>query len=148
MTTIERKRLRELAVKATPGPWDNRCREFSNTARPRHIWSEYGWLTCDHGLISPMNSSVPDAEFMAVARTAVPQLLDLVEELERKPIEVKEAVECLVTALKADPGFYYSYQANIAMAFVDQFSTPYPDGFDLHKMANEAAKTFLDRLCK
>jgi len=77
------KRARELAEKATPGPWDNRCREFSNSERPRHVWAEYGWIA---SIYSPLDSSVPDAEFIAESRTLVPALADALE----KALEEKE----------------------------------------------------------
>lgn len=35
--------LKEKAEKATPGPYDARCREFSNHAR-LELWTELGWL--------------------------------------------------------------------------------------------------------
>ena len=69
--------------------------------------------------------------------------------------KLKEAVEVLCNALKEDPSYYISWQANIAMAFQDV----YWDTYDLsksngearitvHKIANEAAKDFLDLLIK
>jgi len=69
-------------------------------------------------------------------------------------MKIQSAVKKIQEELKKDKGFYYAYQANIAMAFIDSV-----DGFDnkktgeilinrktLHKIANEAAKKFLDLL--
>ena len=66
------KEIEARANAATPGPWDNRCKEFSNSERARHIWSEYGWLCT---LESPLDSKEVDAAFIAHARTDVPKLL-------------------------------------------------------------------------
>ena len=35
--------------------------------------------------------------------------------------KLKEAVSVLVEALRSDPEYYYSWQANIAMAFQDEW---------------------------
>lgn len=79
----------------------------------------------------------------------------------------KEVVEQLIKALKEDQEYYYSWQANIAMAFQDEFErsrigrymknnrpkwlediTP-KDSSPVHYIANNAAKNFLDQLtCK
>ena len=67
---------------------------------------------------------------------------------------IKEAVETLIQALKDDPQYYYSWQANIAMAFYDVFIE---DGAlcdreshreRVHESCNKAAKNFLNLLCK
>lgn len=72
-------------------------------------------------------------------------------------ITTKEAVEQLIKALKEDPEYYYSWQANIAMSFQDEYSkrfkgqTLYPEGETpaiIAEIANEAAKNFLNLLCK
>ncbi len=55
----------------------------------------------------------------------------------------------LIKALKNDPGVYYAWQANIAMAFVDEMrrsASRRPAYKDLHKIANDAAKHFLNIL--
>jgi len=66
-------------------------------------------------------------------------------------LTTKEAVEILVKSLQLDPGYRYGWQANIAMAFVDEFQrskfldqVPY---CEIHKIANKAADNFLDLLC-
>jgi len=67
--------LREVAKAATPGPWDARCREFSNTELPRNIWTEYGYIAktenCDQ---------VQNATHIATFNpTQVLELLDHIE---------------------------------------------------------------------
>lgn len=84
MTREERKRLRELVDKATPGPW---------TEEPLNALLRFGrkqdgpW--CDHDGVCPDDA---DAEFIAAARTAVPALLDALERSERK-LSNQEALE-------------------------------------------------------
>ena len=67
--------------------------------------------------------------------------------------KVKEAVETLCAALKEDAGYYYSWQANIAMAFKDEYGRAYEKSpimwetdLDLHTVANTAADNFLKQL--
>ena len=62
-------------------------------------------------------------------------------------ISTEQAVEVLTTALREDPGFYLSYQANIACAIQDTFldKTPKEDWRDLHRRANNAARLFMSR---
>lgn len=70
---------------------------------------------------------------------------------------VKNAIEVLTKALRADKSegsYYYSWQANIAMAFQDAYgwvmkgslSLIPPTAQDLHEISNKAAKNFLDLL--
>lgn len=69
---------------------------------------------------------------------------------------IEKAMRRLTSELSADKSegsYYYSWQANIAMAFKDEFERQYPHSstgylFDLHLIANNAAKNFLDILCK
>lgn len=63
------------------------------------------------------------------------------------------ATHILFEALKRDNQLYYAYQANIAMAFKDEYdrqakSRHYIDlnKIDIHEVANTAAKYFLDQL--
>jgi hypothetical protein len=64
--------------------------------------------------------------------------------------EIKRAVCVLTTALKNDPDFYRTYQANIAMAMFDELgesaSIAPQDGITtaMHSICNKAAKRFLD----
>ena len=60
---------------------------------------------------------------------------------------VKDAVKTLTKALKKDESFYYAYQANIAMAFKDEYARnrkKYMNKVDIHKVANQAARNFLN----
>jgi hypothetical protein len=63
-------------------------------------------------------------------------------------MRVQKAVKVLTKALKDDPGFYLSYQSNIAMAFQDEWDRQaklHPlETADVHKVANNAAKNFLN----
>lgn len=57
----------------------------------------------------------------------------------------------LVEELKKDkdPGSYYhAWQSNIAMSFYDECARNGVDGPLIHKVANQAAKNFLDLLIK
>ena len=51
--------------------------------------------------------------------------------------------------LKNDKELYYAWQANIAMQFYDEFrrcKKKYKNNNDIHTIANEAAKNFLNLL--
>lgn len=66
---------------------------------------------------------------------------------------IPETMKILVKALKEDPDYYMSWQANIAMAFKDEFSR-HPRAAEavnsetVHVIANTAAKDFLNLLIK
>jgi hypothetical protein len=64
---------------------------------------------------------------------------------------VPNAIKALVKALKEDGSYYYSWQANIAMAFYDEWKRNDKEGYckdqHLHVVANKAAMNFLDLLC-
>lgn len=63
--------------------------------------------------------------------------------------KLKEAVELLCENLKSDETYYYSWQANIAMAFKDEYARNSPVGSrldNLHELSNNAAKNFLNQL--
>lgn len=61
-------------------------------------------------------------------------------------------IKNLVKALKTDKGYFYSWQANIAMAFEDTYYQKKlknkPSRKDIHEISNEAAIYFLGLLCK
>jgi hypothetical protein len=57
--------------KATPGEWDNRCKEFSNSEIARHIWTNYGWIATFN---SPLNSTIADAEFTGLSANNIIKL--------------------------------------------------------------------------
>lgn len=68
--------------------------------------------------------------------------------------DVPHAVSVLCKALHEDPEFFYGWQANIAMNFVDEAIRQDPTEFQgerkkwLQDVANEAAKNFLNILIK
>jgi len=70
----------------------------------------------------------------------------LVEELEN---DVPLAMEILKKAMN-DESYYIAWQANIAMAFCDEFTKQRPDSDEecevIHKIANQAAMNFLNLL--
>ena len=69
---IDRERLRKLADAAARGPWevdDGGGYDFSVTQGP-----DGDYIACD---VTPR-----DAEFIAAARTAIPQILDLLDQAE------------------------------------------------------------------
>lgn len=73
---------------------------------------------------------------------------------EKEFIPVAEAVATLVLALKADPDYRRAWQANIAMAFYDEFCRSFGPvdrditPGDIHPVANRAADNFLNILCR
>ena len=80
----------------------------------------------------------------------------LIEDDVIKIMSVNETIiSRLQKALKEDPELYYSYQSNIAMPFVDccynykkKNNKKSLSQKDIHIIANEAAKQFLDLLIK
>lgn len=71
---------------------------------------------------------------------------------------IPDNLKVIIEALRADktPGSYYhSWQANIAMAFKDEWDRQSKkkdyarlNTMDVHEVANTAAKNFLDLLCR
>ena len=62
-------------------------------------------------------------------------------------MRIKKAVKTLTSALKKDSDFFYAYQSNIAVAFMDEFTRSkkrYKSGEDIHGIANRAAVNFLN----
>lgn len=60
-------------------------------------------------------------------------------------------IKKLIKNLKKDKQYYYSWQANIAMAFKDEYdrcSKKYKNRKDIHNIANKAAINFLNLLIK
>ena len=58
-----------------------------------------------------------------------------------------EITDVITEAIRNDSELYYGYQANIAMAFVDEYdrcSKKYKNRMDIHDIASKAAKNFLD----
>lgn len=61
-------------------------------------------------------------------------------------MKIKKAVKTLTGALKKDDDFFYAYQSNIAVAFMDEFARnkkQYKSREDIHGIANRAAVNFL-----
>jgi hypothetical protein len=86
MTTEERERLRVLCDKATPGPWLARVRLDWGEAL---VYTPQGSQTSDECDVCYLNEDrstgelAATAEFIAAARTALPELLDALETAER-----------------------------------------------------------------
>lgn len=67
--------------------------------------------------------------------------------------DLSKAVDTLAKNLKNDPRYRYTWQANIAMSFKDEYyrivtrdgEAPTPE--NIHKIANDAADKFLTLLC-
>ena len=58
-------------------------------------------------------------------------------------------IDELIKNLKEDEDLYYAYQSNIAMAFKDEYDRndkKYKNRTDVHEIANNAAKNFLNLL--
>lgn len=76
-------------------------------------------------------------------------------------VTIPQAIEVITEAMledKSEGSYYYSWQANIAMAFKDEYdrikerhrimsSIHEPFSPNIHDIANDAAKHFLDSLC-
>lgn len=70
-------------------------------------------------------------------------------------ITTKEAVDKIIYELETDKDYYYMWQANIAMAYIDneawykqKTKKKFLNHEDKHVIANNAAKYFLDILIK
>ena len=59
-------------------------------------------------------------------------------------MDVKKEMDAVCKALREDAEYYQACQANIAMAFVDEWREA--DDHEIHPLANRAAKRFLDML--
>ncbi len=59
--------------------------------------------------------------------------------------------DTIIDLIKKDADMYYSWQANIAVAFQDEYhrnNKKYKNRKDIHKIANEASKHFLNLLIR
>ena len=70
-------------------------------------------------------------------------------------MRIKKAVRILIKELRKDEGYYHSWQSNIAMAFKDKYysykkkkNKRWLNQRDIHEIANESAKNFLNLLMK
>lgn len=61
-------------------------------------------------------------------------------------ITTAEAIEQITKELNNDKDYYFSWQSNIAVPFMDALNKKGYELPDDHKIANKAAKAFLDRL--
>jgi hypothetical protein len=65
---------------------------------------------------------------------------------------IKKEVDVLIKALENDPAYYYTWQANIAMAVKDEWlrmvdNVEMPSTYEhIHDLSNRAAKNFLNLL--
>ena len=79
LTPEDRDRLRELAENATPGPW---------LPHARYVWtSELGGIIQNW---SEDANAAADMEFIAAAHTAMPALLDMLDQAEARIQAVRE----------------------------------------------------------
>lgn len=120
--------LRELAEKASPGPWDARCREFSNTELPRNIWSEYGWVCKTEGI-----SPVEDAEFISAANPET--VLALLDEIDQLEAEVERGASIVKDYQKITHSL--GEKLNVAIGLIGSF--PFVHNFEQHKKHREQA---------
>ena len=66
--------------------------------------------------------------------------------------ELEKAMKVVIKALKEDEGYKIAWVANIAMAFKDEwgredFQQSEQQFENVHKLANTAAKNFINQLC-
>lgn len=67
----------------------------------------------------------------------------------KKKTKISKAIDTLRKSLKKDEGYRLAWQANIAMAFYDEFRRSKPKNLSqVHEAANKAANEFLTILCK
>jgi hypothetical protein len=62
--------------------------------------------------------------------------------------DIAKSMDVLVSALNNDESYRYSWQANIAVAFQDACRSEGIAFPQLHAVSNEAAKNFLNILCR
>lgn len=95
-------------------------------------------------------------EIVRYCNSCAPKPPDKISILSKPIDDVAKAVEVITREMekdKSEGSYYYSWQANIAMAFKDEWSRriapgAIPMGEDIHNVSNQAAKNFLDLLCK
>ena len=63
-------------------------------------------------------------------------------------MKTEDAINHLAKELKNDSSYYYSWQSNIAMQFLDELARMNYRFPDAHTIANAAAKNFLNLLIK
>lgn len=112
MTRPDLDAIRARCEAATAGPWRVSTHTYPNgttvvdaiTGVSEPKWSDYGegegeWFTdtltlveTDSGVYGP---TMPDAQFIAAARTDIPALLAYIDELEREIAELKSRITTL-----------------------------------------------------
>jgi hypothetical protein len=71
-----------------------------------------------------------------------------------KQLEITKAIKVLADAMNSDHQYFYAWQANIAMAFQDEFNRELKENSDilsketLHRISNMAAVNFLALLSR
>ena len=75
---LDIKKLRELCEKATPGPWLEEPRQNEATDFA-YVWAVHRCVLEDDGCLVE-----EDADFIAAARTALPEALDEIERLQNE----------------------------------------------------------------
>ncbi len=122
-------------------------------AMEKKIWQYYNLTEEQYeDIIKPWKEVI----FEIVRQDAGKVLVETVENM-----KLGEAIKVLQKHLREDKSegsYYYSWQANIAMAFKDECGRYYGEGCendgkylevsDIHTIANQAAKNFLDLLIK
>jgi hypothetical protein len=61
-------------------------------------------------------------------------------------MNLSKEIKAISLALLNDPGYYYAWQANIAMTFYDECQRNQVNPSNLHEICNQAAKNFLSNL--
>ncbi len=100
------KQLIAAREKATPNDWEGRCKEFSNSEIPRHIWTNYGWIGTFNG---PLNSTLADVDFTCLAANNITQIceayLAVVEDRKKLVEELEYYAKHKSVAKKVEDGF-------------------------------------------
>lgn len=107
------------------------------------------YLECEGevNLHGKLQVDIPDIEYTReeLEKYIMEQGISLVS-----AFNIRDAIKILTKALREDPDYFYTWQANIAMAFKDEiYMNPahFADEFDFHTISNTAAKNFLNLLC-
>jgi hypothetical protein len=90
MTPDRRAQWKQLAERALPGPWTAGPENGELAGDPDDPWVVFGlsfWVSISS------NDTKADAEFIAAARTAVPELLDALEAAEAEIAKLRARVD-------------------------------------------------------
>lgn len=115
MTTLtpeDRARLRDLAAKATPGPWEAGVDDLTCMANVHHDQEQRFWVA-DTGPARVEPTAMADSELIAAMRNALPALLDALDEAERERDEWERAAMKLAASSNAANANLYDAQAAI-----------------------------------